>query len=77
MIEGGRVVQPRQAAPRPDQRLLDGVLGEIRVAGDEAAVASRRAPGARTSMIERCDGRVLIVKGCDYRGRHRRTTERP
>ena len=28
--------QPRQAAPGPDERLLDGILGEVRVSEDEA-----------------------------------------
>ena len=36
VVERRGVAQPRQAAPGPDQRLLDGVLGEIRVAEDEA-----------------------------------------
>jgi hypothetical protein len=36
MVEGLRIVQPRQSAPCPDERLLDGILGEVRVAEDEA-----------------------------------------
>ena len=36
VVERRRVTQPRQAAPRPDEGLLDGVLGQIRVAEDEA-----------------------------------------
>ena len=37
VVEARRIAQPRQAAPRPDQGLLDGVLGKIRVAKDEAS----------------------------------------
>ena len=36
MVERRGVTQPRQAAPGPDERLLDGILGQLRVAKDEA-----------------------------------------
>ena len=36
VVERRRIAQPRQAAPRPDQGVLDGVLGQIRIAQDEA-----------------------------------------
>src|SRR5690242_19034874 len=37
VVERLGIAQPRQAAPRPDQGLLDGVLGQFRVAKDEAS----------------------------------------
>jgi pimeloyl-ACP methyl ester carboxylesterase len=36
VVERARIAQPRQAAPGPDERLLDGILGEVRVSEDEA-----------------------------------------
>ena len=47
MVEFRWVTQPRQAAPRPDQGLLDGVLGQNRVAQDKASCG-----------IQACTGRV-------------------
>ena len=52
VVEGRRVAQPRQAAPRPDQGLLDGVLGKIRVAKDEAGRGIQAAAGHADELGE-------------------------
>jgi hypothetical protein len=51
MVEGPRVAQPRQAAPRPDQGLLDGILGEVRVSENEASggIQARAGPAGKLS----------------------------
>jgi hypothetical protein len=52
MVERRRVTQPRQAAPGSDQRLLDGVLGEIRVAEDEAGRGVQTRAGCAGELSE-------------------------
>ena len=47
VVERRGVTQPRQAAPGPDERLLDGILGQLRVAEDEpGGGVQARAGGA-------------------------------
>jgi hypothetical protein len=50
MVESRRIAQPRQAAPRPDERLLDGILGELRVPEDEAG-RGVQAPAGRADEL--------------------------
>ena len=52
VVERRGVTQPRQAAPGPDQRLLDGVLGQIRVAQDEAGRGVQARAGRADEFSE-------------------------
>ena len=58
VVERRRVTQPRQAAPRPDERLLDGVLGEIRVAQDRCGPWHPGARRTRERARRRRTGRL-------------------
>jgi uncharacterized protein (DUF1684 family) len=52
VVEGRGIAQSRQAAPRTDQGLLDGVLGEIRVAKDEAGRGVQSRTGSARELGE-------------------------
>jgi hypothetical protein len=52
VVERRWVAQPRQAAPRPDQRLLDGVLRQIRVTEDEASRGVQSRAGQADELGE-------------------------
>ena len=52
VIEGPWIAQPRQAAPRPDERLLDGILGEIRIAKDETSRGIQARAGRADELGE-------------------------
>ena len=71
MVERLRVTQPRQAAPRPDQGLLDGVLGQFRVAKDEAG----RGIQARAGRADELGEGVPVASPCslhEFRSVHGR-----
>jgi hypothetical protein len=52
VVEGTRVAQAADAPPRPDQGLLDGVLGQIRVAKDEARSRVQARTGRASELSE-------------------------
>ena len=52
VVERRRVTQPRQAAPGPDERLLDGILGQLRVAEDEAGRGVQARAGRASELRE-------------------------
>ena len=52
VVEGRGITQPRQAAPGPDQRVLDGVLGEIRVTEDETSRGIQTRTGHANELGE-------------------------
>lgn len=60
MVEGRRVSQPRQAAPCPDQGVLDGVLGEVRITKDEAS----RGVQARTGRADELGEGLPVASPC-------------
>ena len=71
VVERLRVTQPRQAAPRPDQGLLDGVLGQFRVAKDEAG----RGIQARAGRADELGEGVPVAPPCslhEFRSVHGR-----
>ena len=52
VVERRGVTQPRQAAPSPDERLLDGILGQLRVAEDEASGGVQARAGRANEIGE-------------------------
>src|SRR6188768_4049210 len=52
VVERLGIAQPRQAAPCPDQGLLDGVLGQFRVAQDEAGRGIQARAGRADELGE-------------------------
>ena len=52
VVERRGITQPRQAAPCPDQGLLDGVLGQLRVAKDEAGRGIQARAGLADELRE-------------------------
>ena len=52
VVERRRFAQPRQATPSPDQGLLDGVLGKIRVTEDEAGRSVQTRAGCAGKLSE-------------------------
>ena len=62
VVERRRVAQPRQAAPGPDQGLLDGVLGQFRVAEDEAG----RGIQARAGRAGELGEGVPVASPCSF-----------
>ena len=52
VVERRGVTQPRQAAPGPDERLLDGILGQLRVAEDEAGGGVQARAGRADELGE-------------------------
>jgi hypothetical protein len=52
VVEAPRIAQPRQAAPGPDERLLGGILGELRVAEDEVGRGVQARAGRADELGE-------------------------